>query len=357
MNAIFEKVKLCNHAIPCMFYPLAKNMSFSLSELLSDSEKQKQLLVETSKSYPVGAVIRMTELWCEAAAFGMEYHITENSFPQLGIPLYNESNELKEAVFPQVYNKITTPLIEAVRLAVPLMDKPLIVGATGPYTLGAVLNGSENFMINCMTEPDIVHAFLEKLTVFLIEYISAYKSAGASAILLAEPSTAMISPEMMDEFSNSYIQKIIRALQDSRFSIIYHNCGAVNMHMESISKLDADAFHFGNEVDLDKALGCIGKEKLVMGNIDPRLFIADNKVAIEKTTMDLLNKYSSFENWKISTGCDLSPDSSVQDIEMFLQTVEKYYSQHIRVPSFSTGNPEKDSNPAADMRADIFRRL
>jgi len=327
MNSILEKIKPHNNAMPCVFYPFAKKIPIALSELLNNSKKQKQFLIETSDSYPVSAVIRMTELWCEAAAFGMEYHITDNTFPELGSPLYNDVHELQDALLPKVDNKITTPLIEAVSLAAPNIEQPLIVGATGPYTLGSVLNGSENFMIDSMTEPEIVHSFLERLTNFLIEYISAYKSAGASAVLLAEPSTSMISPDMMNEFSNPYLQKIIQALQDDKFSVIYHNCGSVNMHMETISKLDADAFHFGNEVDLDNAFKCIGNDKLIMGNIDPRLFLLDNQPEIEKTTMELLKKYSSYDNWRISTGCDLSPSVPVQNVEVFLRTVEKYHQQ------------------------------
>ncbi|MBI4720099.1 MAG: hypothetical protein HY770_02500, partial [Chitinivibrionia bacterium] len=270
MKTKLEKLKLGNRAVPCLFYPIAKKEQLSMSDVLADAEKQGQLLLTIAESYAVGAVVRMTELWCEAAACGMTCHIADNTFPQLGDPLYMDVHELENASFPQARNQITSPLIDAASQAVPHMDKPLIVGATGPYTLGSVVNGSENFMINCMTEPEIVHAYLEKVTAFLIDYIAAYKAAGVSAILLAEPSTAMVSPDMMEEFSSRYVQKIVQRLQDETFSIIYHNCRSVNGHLETIAKLDVDAFHFGSDVDLGKAAGCIGSGKLVMGNIDPR---------------------------------------------------------------------------------------
>ncbi|HHV99595.1 MAG TPA: hypothetical protein GXX36_08485 [Clostridiaceae bacterium] len=323
MNYIFEQIKNQANPVPCLFYPMAKKMNISVSDVLSDGKKQAQMLIEISKSYPVSAVIRMTELWCEAASFGMECNIAENGFPKLGSPLYTDIDELPDASVPQIVNDVTGPLIEAVELAVPHMDTPLIVGVTGPYTLASVLNGSENFMINCMTEPDDVHIFLEKITDFLIAYISAYKAAGASAVILAEPSVAMISPAMTDEFSNKYIQNIISKTQDESFSIIYHNCGAVNSHIDTILELDADGFHFGSEVNLDYVFKKIGNDKLVMGNIDPRLFISDNGTVIEKTIKNLQEKYSAYDNWRLSTGCDLAPNVFPGNIELFFEAATK----------------------------------
>ena len=51
---------------------------------------------------------------------------------------------------------------------------------------GRLMDVSEA-MINCYEEPEMVHIVLEKATKFLIDYISAYKEAGADGILMAEP--------------------------------------------------------------------------------------------------------------------------------------------------------------------------
>lgn len=320
MNLLFEKMKSgAKAASPCLFYPVAKKMNISLSELLTNSNTQKEVLVKTAESYPASSVIRMTELWCEAAAFGMGCNIVDNDFPKLGVALYSDVDELENAVVPSVINSITEPLIEAVKLAAPQIHKPLIAGVTAPYTLGSVLNSSEEFMMNCMIEPEIVHEFLKKITAFLIEYILEYKKAGADGIILAEPSVAMISPNMTEEFSNKYIQQIISAVQDDTFSVIYHNCGAVHQHLEAITRLDAHAFHFGSDVDLGLVLHALPNDRIVMGNIDPRLFLGANGTQIEKVTANLLAKYSDFDNYICSTGCDLSPNASPEMIHLFLQ--------------------------------------
>lgn len=324
MSFFIEQVLNHKGAMPCLFYPMAKEMGCSISELLSDCQKQANLLIETSRISSVNAVIRMTELWCEGASFGMTCSITDDDFPRLGEPIFYDTGELEDLKIPQVENEITFPLIDAVRLSVPHMDKPLVAGATGPYTLCSVLNGSENFMVNCMVDPDAVHSFLSRVTDYLIQYISAYKSVGAAGVILAEPSTSMISPAMVNEFSNAYVQKIIKAVQDDTFSVVYHNCGSVNNHLESISLLDADAFHFGSNIELRRAFNTIDENKLIMGNMDPQFFIMATPPAIESQTTKLLNTYAGIRNWRLSTGCDLSPSVPMENVESFLRSVNKF---------------------------------
>jgi|GEM_PF-2833377 len=319
MNRLLSDLATGPRAIPCFFYPAAREKNLSLGRVLADGPLQKELLAGIGEGHAVGAVVRMTELWCEASAFGMRCTVSEHDFPALAEPVFAGVDSLAQAAMPQVENAVTEPLIEAVRLAAPSLNKPLIVGVTGPYTLASVLNGSENFMMACVQHGAAAKDFLDRLSDFLIEYVAAYKASGASAVILAEPSASMISPKMMDKFSNHYVQKIIEATQDDNFSIVYHNCGSVNKHLEVIAKLGADAFHFGGEVDLALALDLIADDRLVMGNLDPRLFIHNSPEEIERLTGELLDKYAGFDNWRLSTGCDLSPDASLELINSFIQ--------------------------------------
>lgn len=309
-------------SVPCLFYPAVKEAGFSIKEVLQDAEKQAEILVRIAEGSPVGAVIRMTELWCEAAAFGMECEIREDDFPRLGQPLFEEAEDLAGVAVPSAVNRVTAPLIEAIGLVASKIEKPLIVGTTGPFTLGAVLNGSENFMMNCMTDEEPVHAFLEKVTEFLISYLSEYKKAGARAVMVAEPSISMVSPAMAREFSNAYLQKVIHAVQDDNFSVVYHNCGAVNRHLDAIAELDAAAFHFGSEVNLALAFEKIGAEKAILGNIEPRLFLHNGSEEVRGQTEKLLQAFAEKENFVLSTGCDLSPQAEKASIQAFFSAAD-----------------------------------
>ena len=309
-NATIASLLACEHN-PCLFYPAIKDVGYDMADVLRDADKQVEVLRYIEKNYIGGAVIRMTELWCEGASFGLDVSFSNHDFPSLGDPLCEDAEDLANIAIPDAVNAITAPLIQAVERAVPFMEKPLIVGITGPYTLGAVLNGSEDFMCNCLSEEDLVFPFLDKLTDFLISYTLAYKQAGASAVMIAEPSVAMISPDMMLFFSNAYIEKIIHAVADESFAVIYHNCGAVNPHLSNIATLPADAFHFGNDVDLSKALALFSPDQIIMGNIDPQHYITQKTPALQTMHNTLHNAMSQHANFSLSTGCDLSPKANV----------------------------------------------
>ena len=42
---------------------------------------------------------------------------------------------------------------------------------------------------------------------------------------MAEPLTGMLSPNLAEEFSHPYVERIVDAVQDDSFAVIYHNCG------------------------------------------------------------------------------------------------------------------------------------
>ena len=80
-------------------------------------------------------------------------------------------------------------------------------------------------LANCICDPDFVHAVMRKTTPFLIEYAKAYKAAGLDGIVMAEPLSGLLSPALEEEFSAPYCKKLIDAVQDDSFAVIYHNCG------------------------------------------------------------------------------------------------------------------------------------
>lgn len=63
-------------------------------------------------------------------------------------------------------------------------------------------------MVNCYTELEMVHCVLEKATAFLIQYVEAYKKAGANGVVMAEPLAGLLPPELAAKFSSPYVREI-----------------------------------------------------------------------------------------------------------------------------------------------------
>ena len=131
-----------------------------------------------------------------------------------------------------------------------ITDRPVFAGVIGPFSLAGRLTDVTEAMIYCYEEPEMMHTVLEKASAFLIDYIKAYKEAGADGIVMAEPLAGLLSPDLAEEFSARYVKKINDAVKDEDFIVIYHNCGnTAILTIDSILSTGADAYHFGNAID------------------------------------------------------------------------------------------------------------
>ena len=182
--------------------------------------------------------------------------------------------------------------------------------------------------MDCYDDPDMVHTVLEKATEFLIAYGSAYKAAGAHGIIMAEPVAGLLSPSLEEEFSAPYVKKIVDALQDDNFLIIYHNCGGNVLSMtDSILSTGAAAYHFGNAIDMKTMIEKLPADTVTMGNVDPAGVLCFGTSETVKTeTKALLDTCAKYPNFIVSSGCDIPPHTPWENINAFFETVDQFYS-------------------------------
>ena len=173
----------------------------------------------------------------------------------------------------------------------------------------------------------MVHLVLEKATAFIIEYCKAYKAVGANGVVIAEPLAGLLSPSLAEEFSSPYIKRIVDAVQDSSFIVVYHNCGGSTIKtIDSILATGAAAFHFGNAIKMSEMLPHIPSDKVVMGNVDPaNQFRNGTPESIREATLSLLEECSKYPNFLISSGCDIPPLSKWENIDAFFAAVKEFY--------------------------------
>ena len=206
-------------------------------------------------------------------------------------------------------------------------DRPIIAGCIGPFSLAGRLLNVNDIMVDCYDEPEKVHTVLEKATEFILNYIQALKDAGAHAVMMAEPLAGLLSPALMSEFSSSYVRRIVNAVQDKHFIVIYHNCGsAINNLVEPMLETGCIAYHFGESADMKQMLEKIPRNYLVMGNISPSsVFNNSNKRSMRLATTRLLDLCRDYPNFVASSGCDIPPYTDFEDIDTFFETVQAFY--------------------------------
>ena len=258
-------------AIPILSFPCVSLLGVTVRDLISDSELQAKGMKAVADKTDAAASVSFMDLSVEAECFGADIVLSESEVPSVKGRIVNDLEDAKALPIPAVGSGRTQIYIDAIKKASKLItDRPVLAGMIGPFSLAARLLDVSEIMMDCYDEPEMVHLVLDKATTFLIEYARGYKMAGANGIVMAEPVSGLLSPSLESEFSAPYVKKIVDAVQDNDFIVIYHNCGAnVHLMVDSILSTGAAAYHFGNAVDMKDMLDKFPKDVVVMGNIDP----------------------------------------------------------------------------------------
>ena len=118
-------------------------------------------------------------------------------------------------------------------------------------------------------------------------------------------------------------------MRDKNFAVIYHNCGNNTVaQIADILKINADAYHFGNAIDIVEMLNVVGADTIVMGNLDPlEIFCNKSPESSYSETLDLLKRTAKYPNFIISSGCDIPAHAKWENIDAFFSCVAKFYKQ------------------------------
>lgn len=315
-------------AMPVLSFPSSQLLGVTVRELVADSDLQARGMKLVADRVDSAAAVSMMDLSVEAEAFGSAIRFSDDEVPTV-IDQIVETPEQAEALeVPAVGAGRTGIYVEAIRKACTMItDRPVFAGVIGPFSLAGRLIGVSDAMILCYDEPEMVHTVLQKATDFLISYIKAYKEAGANGFVMAEPLAGLLPPSMNSEFSLPYVKQIIDATEDDSFLAAYHNCGnAVPQQLDDLAAMHFSVYHIGNATPMKLALEHLPADCLVMGNIDPAgEFCNGTPESIRTATRNLLNECSVHSNFVISSGCDIPPASSWDNIDAFFDEVTNFY--------------------------------
>ena len=312
-------------ALPILSFPASQKMNVTVEQLVKDSELMAQAMEIVSKETNTLAAVSLMDLSVEAEAFGAAVRFTADEIPAVIGQLVSDEDEANALEVPTLDKGRAKLCVEGVRLAKQrITDKPVLAGMIGPYSLAGRLMDVTEIMYICFDEPETVHIVLDKATEYLIQYGQAMKDAGADGIMMAEPLAGILSPDMAEEFSVPYVKRIVEALQDDNFSVLYHNCGnSVSSMLEQIFSQGAAAYHFGNAVDMAQVMENAPADALCMGNVDPSAqFAQGTPETMTAAVKELIAKCGAYKNFVPSSGCDIPAHANWDNIQAFFKVLE-----------------------------------
>ena len=323
-------------AIPIMTHPGIEMIGKKVKDAIQNGEIHAEAIKKLNEIYPVAAKTVIMDLTLEAEAFGCQIEFQENDMPHILGRLVTNAEEIENLKVPELTDGRVPQYLKANRLTVESTnDKPVFAGVIGPFSLAGRLYDLSEIMVACYMEPEAITSLLEKCTAFILKYCLELKNIGCSGVVIAEPAAGLLSNEDCQFFSSEYVKKIVDSVQDETFLIVLHNCGNQGHCTEAMLNSGANAYHFGNAIDMVETLKYCPKDKLIMGNIDPvGVMKMRSAKEVKAFTTDLLISTSGFSNFVLSTGCDLPPHVPSENILAFFEALEEF--NQTLVPSKNT---------------------
>lgn len=314
-------------AMLMMTYPGLALTGASVREMVTDAEVQSRTIMALAERYPSNvAVPLIMDLSVEAEAFGCTVRYADDEIPTVAARLTDSTDDVARITVPPVGAGRTSVYLETAEVVSgSISDRPVLGGIIGPYSLAGRLYDITEMMTSILIDPDGAHQLLEKCTLFLTEYARAFRAAGCNGIIIAEPAAGLLSSDQCAEFSSQYVRTIVETVQDDGFSVILHNCGNTVTLVDSMASTGAAGLHFGNAVDMEAILSRRPSGSIIYGNIDPAGILKNStRERVYEETMELLDRTSRYEDYVLSSGCDVPPGTPLTNIDAFFRALDEY---------------------------------
>lgn len=311
--------------MPILSFPSVQLLGISVEDLIGSSALQARGMKAVADAAPSLASVSMMDLSVEAQAFGSCIHVSPDEVPTVVGRIVESPEDAEALPIPDLETARCGLYVEAIRKACGLItDRPVFAGMIGPFSLAGRLMDVTEIMVCCYTDPQLVHRVMEKATAFLTEYALAYRGTGAGGVLMAEPLTGLLSPELEREFSTPYVKRIVSAVQTDSFLVGYHNCGNNVVSMAgSLYDIGAAFYHFGDSIRLRDMLKLAPPNVPVMGNISPSgEFLGGTPESVRRAVYGLMEECGKYPNFILSSGCDIPPKTPWENIRAFFAAAE-----------------------------------
>jgi uroporphyrinogen decarboxylase len=306
-------------AMPVATFPGVALTGTTVRDLVTDAGKQSETQLAFHRRFGTSVLMSCMDLSVEAEAFGARVVFSDTEVPTVTGRLVTDAAGVSSLRVPAIGSGRTRVYLDAVgNLVRQGKGVPVIAGMIGPFSLAGRLFGVSEALLATASGPEALGPLLDTVTGFLLSYAAAFTAAGASGVIIAEPTAGLLSPRGMATYSSPYVKRIIEGVEGDGFEVVLHNCAAKTFHLEAAAASGAHIVHFGAPMDIPAALAKLPREMIVCGNLDPAgVFVQSTPEAITQLTRNLISATEGYSNFVISSGCDIPAATPLENLDAF----------------------------------------
>jgi uroporphyrinogen decarboxylase len=198
-------------------------------------------------------------------------------------------------------------------------------GLAGPLSFAANLRGTGNILYDVVDRPELVHNLLE----ISLEAIKSFGEAqvihgGVNTINVYEPVATLISSRMVEEFSFSYLEGLIRFLKGLGAKVLLHICGDTKRLLNRMVEIGADIVSLDVDVDLVEAKRIIAGRASISGNVSIQHLATSSSDVIYAESCECIRKAAEGGRFTLSSSCEVPLETPPVNIDAMVRAAREY---------------------------------
>jgi len=301
---------------------------YSILEIIKTPELACEVTIQPI-NFNLDAAIIFADILPPLEGMGLELDFIKGEGPTIYNPIRTADDIERLRVLPPEETLAFT--LEAIRLVRRELDArgiPLIGFSGAPFTLAsyAIEGGSSRNRIKVknmmMSQPELWHKLMTKLSEVAGHYLLAQAQAGAHALQLFDSWVGELSPYDYERCVLPYSRRVIEIASQSGVPLIHFGTNTSGM-LPLIQAAGGDVIGIDWRIDLAQAWQILGDEVSVQGNLDPVALFADWE-ALQARARHILDSMNGKPGHIFNLGHGILPETPVDNVRRLVDFVHEY---------------------------------
>ncbi|MDO8142003.1 MAG: uroporphyrinogen decarboxylase family protein [Candidatus Brocadiales bacterium] len=307
----------------------SRSLNMTVRDFCTSGKNMGNANIACFKQYRHDIVYIFSTTSTLAEAMGTKMHFPEDDAPQVETPFIQTREDLTKLkpVNPEKDGRLPVYL-DAVKRCVDVIGKEVfivpVIGA--PFTTSAALRGTEKFIKELYTDPELVHTLMKVTTQSVKNLIDAYVKAGGVPVTVEPVATgSMISEKHFREFVLPYLKEVYSHIHSYNLPGVLHICGKTKRVIQCMAESGADILSIDN-IDLLDAKELVGEKVCLMGNVSPADgMLKGNPEIITAMVKECIAKASdNHRGYIVATGCEVPIKTPNENMVAFLEAGRQF---------------------------------
>jgi len=195
----------------------------------------------------------------------------------------------------------------------------------GPWSFALELRGIREALEDVYTDKKFLQDLMNFTTETVIVRCHAVMEMGITPFI-GDPSAGMslISPAIYREFVYPHHKRIVEAVHKKESRAVFHICGFIDPIMKDLLSLGMDGLSIDGPSSLEKLFALERGQTVIIGNIDPMLFVQGTPDQLEEKVKECLQIYKEDPRYVIAPGCQIPLAAPLENINHFISCCHKY---------------------------------